>query len=180
MTADTTRDTSASSSATLGRPSASPYPFSDATVVQTPRSTVQPILIKVLPTHIREDGRFEITDATGVTRAIRSRFEQVLDRINVLLAEPATPEAEIVNSHVAFRALGFAGGPIAELDTPTEVFPLADGGLLFRWRTERGAVETEFDADGDIIVMIEDAHGERRAGHAHELWATAARFLRGL
>ena len=63
----------------------------------------------------------------------------------------------------------------ADLEFP-EMFPLADGGLLFQWRTQRGAVDVEFDADGEISVMISDERG-RRAGSAAELWPEACRFL---
>ena len=60
--------------------------------------------------------------------------------------------------------------------TPPEVFPLADGGLEFVWRISGGTVEAEFDADGDILVMISDENG-RRAGYAAEMWPEACRFL---
>lgn len=42
-----------------------------------------------------------------------------------------------------------------------EVFPLSDGGLMFRWQTDAGTAEMEIDCEGDAIVLI-DLNGEDR------------------
>jgi len=164
---------------TIPQPVTRKNPFVDATVFEEPTFPAYQITLKLLPSHTREDGRFEISEAPGVPLEVRARLEKILDQINALLTDPATDHADLVDSAIAARALNYLWNLIASTEDLTEVFPLSDGGLLFRWRSSRGAVEAEFDADGDAIVMIDDTQrNDRRAGYARELWPEAARWLR--
>lgn len=179
MTASTTYDSTPFSAATTTQPARRPNPFTDATVVDSQSFSSQQVTLKLLPSHTREDGHFEISDALGVSEVVRTRLQNALDQINSLLGEPATADTDVLDSAVAIRALEHVWRSIANVDMATEVFPLSDGGLLFRWRTARGAVEAEFDADGDTIVMIDDTdRDDRRAGYSDELWSDAAPWLR--
>lgn len=179
MNALATYESTSFSAATVETPVTRKNPFADATMVGAPTFPVRPITLKLLPSHTREDGRFEISEAPGISPEVLSRLEMVLDQINTLLADPPTDDTDLVDSAAAVRALEHVWNAIAGTDDRTEVFPLSDGGLLFRWRNSRGVVEAEFDADGDAIVMIDDTErNDRRAGYASDLWPEAARWLR--
>ncbi|MGI8760941.1 MAG: hypothetical protein ACR2LF_06560 [Jatrophihabitantaceae bacterium] len=135
-------------------------------------------MIKALPSLTRPDGRLEISHATGISVAARDRLERALARINVLVESPDVADLAAVDSHVVMRALETIGGVIAGLRIEAEVFPLADGGLAFRWRTVSGLVDVEFDTEGDDVVLLEDvANGKRKAGYFSEVWAEALRWL---
>lgn len=163
------------SGATLDRHQAPFYTFADATVWSPPEPV---IMIKALPSLTRPDGHLEISHSTGISTAARDRLERVLARINVLLESPATDDLASVDSHVVMRALETIGGAIAGVTVEAEVFPLADGGLAFRWRSADGVVDVEFDADGDGVVLVDDpANGKRKTGYFAEMWAEALRWL---
>jgi hypothetical protein len=86
--------------------------------------------------------------------------------------DPVAPE-------VAERALFFVVPVVLTSKANTDVFPLADGGLLFRWMTDDASIQVEFDAEGDSIVMLDDrVDGTRRAEYLAELWPEALRLLR--
>lgn len=164
------------SAATLEKKAAPFNAFSDATVWQ-PGAQPQ-IVIKALPTMLRSDGYLELSDAAGISIEARQRLERALARINDLLGSPGTSDLAEIDSRVLAESLRVLAAVIASLEIPTEVFPLADGGLSFRWRTAQGAVEAEFDSEGDAVVLLDDtASGERRAGYFAELWPAALRWL---
>jgi len=101
-----------------------------------------------------------------------------LNQLNRLLARGATVESDAVDPAVVQYALPLIYNAVEEAAV-TEVFPLSDGGLLFRWHTSRGSVEAEFDSDGDAVVMVEDRVHGRRAGYWAELWPIAMRSVTG-
>lgn len=171
----TSRESPPASGATLDRHQAPFYAFADATVWSPPEPV---IMIKALPSLTRPDGRLEISHATGISITARERLERVLARINVLLESPETVDLAAVDSHVVMRALEAIGGVIAGLGIEAEVFPLADGGLAFRWRTGSGLVDVEFDTEGDDVVLLDDAaSGKRKAAYFGEVWAEALHWL---
>lgn len=171
----TSLDPSPASGATLDRAQEPFYTYADATVWSAPEPT---IMIKVLPSLTQRDGRLEIAHATGISPAALDRLDRALARINVLLDGPETEDLNTVDMRVVVRAIGAVGGVIAGLRTEAEVFPLADGGLAFRWRTASGVVDVEFDSEGDDVVLLNNvASGNRKAGYFSEVWAEALHLL---
>jgi hypothetical protein len=171
----TSLESSPASGATLDRHQAPFYTFADATVWSPPDPV---IMIKALPSLTRPDGHLEISHTAGIPTAARDRLERVLARINVLLESPATDDLAAVDSRVVMRALEAISGVTAGVTVEAEVFPLADGGLAFRWRTADGVVDVEFDAEGDGVVLLDDAaNGKRKTGYFADTWAEALRWL---
>lgn len=185
MSASAILDPTERSVATVGAALTSTRAFSDATVWQ-PRSsslhTARNVLVHAVPgsAHGLVSG-LEIVGTSRVSVDGWHRLEAILLRLNELLSQPNTEDADQVDFRIVEYALPVVASAIAESTADTDVFPLADGGLLFRWQTAYGSVEVEFDADGDAVVMIDDeAQQTRRAGHLSELWPTALRWLRQL
>lgn len=69
--------------------------------------------------------------------------------------------------------------PLAVTDEFTpEFFPLSDGGVQVRWVSDRGSMQIEFDADNDVVILIDDrASGVSRSGYDLELWSAACHWL---
>ena len=53
--------------------------------------------------------------------------------------------------------------PLALLtSTPAELFALPDGGPRGEWHLGKAEVESEFDVDRDVVVLVRDQSGDRR------------------
>lgn len=185
MPASATLDPIERSAATVGATPTSTSAFSDATVWQPgslSRATARHVLVHTAPGLAgRLVSGLEILGTSRVADDGPQRLEAILRRINELLSQQGTDDTGPVNFDVVAQSLPVVAPAIAETDADAEVFPLADGGLLFRWDTARGSVEVEFDSDGDAVVMIDDQDQQtRRAGYLSELWPTALSWLRQL
>jgi len=185
MPASATLDPAERSAATVGASPFSTSAFSDATVLQAgsfSRATTRQVLVHTAPGFAgRLVSGLETLGTSRIADDGPQRLGAVLRRINELLSQPGTADTDPVNSEVVAQSLPVVAPAIAETGADAEVFPLADGGLLFRWDTVRGSVEVEFDSEGDTVVMIDDQEREtRRVGYLSELWPTAQNWLRQL
>lgn len=185
MSASAILDPAERSAATVGATLTSTRAFSDATVWQPGSFSLhreRNVLVHALPGSAqRLVSGLELVGTSRVAVDGWHRLEAILLRLNELLSQPNSEHADPVDFSIVEYALPVVASAIAESAADTDVFPLADGGLLFRWQTAHGSVEVEFDADGDAIVMIDDvAQQTRRAGYLSELWSTALQWLRQL
>jgi hypothetical protein len=170
------------SAATVGAQPRPSRAFSDATVYQHLSFAFHPPPQVVV--HVIQQGGRGLVSGLEVIGAARAsvegwhRLETILLRINELLS--AHPEeTDPTNLAIVERALPLMAAAISEAEVDAEVFPLADGGLMFRWQTQLGSVEVEFDSEGDAVVMIDDpVRATRRAGYLSELWPASLRWLR--
>ena len=154
--------------------------FSDATVSNTVKS-LPPSSMRVVVHLGIHTGRqivvglqmpgLQMTDTT--TRRL-TRSLTILNRI--LTAEPSD-DFEPTDASIVAKALELLVPLIPHADADPQFFPLADGGLLARWKSDDGSLHIEFDADGDVVVLVVDKTGKQRSGYLWELWGAATRWL---
>jgi len=176
MTSGAILDRPEHTSATVGEAPSSSFSFSDATIGRVFYPPPRPPGVEIQTAQLGD--RQVITAlrlSTSLTVSRGTRLQETARTINELLLRDHDG-ADPTDIRIAIRALQLITPAICE-DQP-EVFPLSDGGLLFRWQSDGWSAEVEFDSEGDAIVMIDDHRGSRRANYAPVLWGELIRRLR--
>lgn len=114
-----------------------------------------------------------------ISRAQYDRVDRVSSKLLDLVLSTANPDPDMASTdlRVAADVLERILPLMLQVERQPSFFPLADGGILVRWKAEDQSLDIEFDTDGDVVVVIKSGPGQRSSGFDYQVWGEAVRWL---
>lgn len=109
-----------------------------------------------------------------------SRLGRFLNSLNMLSTSEPPDSYDPTSPYVVEEVVERLAVLVLHYDQEPTIHRLADGGLLVRWASDRGDLDIEFDADGDVLAMITDRSDGVTTRRNGEWWTIGPEALHWL